>query len=475
MQQSMDLYACALREPGAWAEKRARLVASRASDAGAFDGYASVFGVVDSAGDMIMSGAFANSLQRRGASGVKMLWQHQASEPIGVWTKIVEDRRGLRVEGQLDLSVTRAREALSLMRSGAVDGLSIGFKTKRATLDKQSGLRKLFEVDLWEISIVTFPALAQARIESAKRREAMAPVTIDDLMMKLARLRAHRAAENFESKLRLFALSLERRYSPSQPRVPAGSREGGRWTSGGGGSGTPGNQTALNVDPNAASDANNQILPAQNRRVGPDLNATPAQLARESLSAERAAEAISRVREFDPEWWPTPVLTDPHDIESRIARNESDVREANARYTDLLRARIGDNNPPKDPLADLSSRRPVVSPSQSDVWPRAFDPTNLRHKLQKYLLDPDNPKNQGKADWFERALGFNQNNWEDLANQLYFDPLTADLKRETVWGERFNQWIRVTGVNGRVIDVEFVFQKDPSGNVTFITGLPSEK
>jgi hypothetical protein len=73
--------------------------------------------------------------------------------------------------------------------------------------------------------------------------------------MKLARLRAHRAAENFENKLRLFALSLERRYSPSQPRVPAGSREGGRWTSGGGGSGTPGNQTALNVDPNLVGDA----------------------------------------------------------------------------------------------------------------------------------------------------------------------------------------------------------------------------
>jgi HK97 family phage prohead protease len=333
-----------------WETKRANLAASQANEAGAFAGYASVFGAVDSTGDVIMPGAFAGSLQKRGVSSVKMLWQHQATEPIGVWTRIVEDRRGLKVEGQLDLSVARARETLSLIRSGAVDGLSIGFKTKRATLDKQNGLRKLLEVDLWEISIVTFPALELARIESAKRRRTAAPVTIDDLMMKLARLKAHRTTENFESKLRLFARTLDQRYSPEQPRVPAGSREGGRWTGGGGGSGAsgagrraPGNQTALNVDPNVASDANNQIAPAQGRRIITRFpQASASQLDRLESSRSLAIEAEARVREIDPAWKPEPALVDPNNIESRIAANANVTRQANARYFEFLRDKYGD-------------------------------------------------------------------------------------------------------------------------------------
>jgi HK97 family phage prohead protease len=136
MQQSSVLRACASPGIGAWEEKRAKLALSQANDAGAFEGYASVFGDVDSGGDVILPGAFAASLKKRGAAGVKMLWQHQAAEPIGVWAQIIEDGRGLKVRGQLDLSVARAREALSLLRSGAVDGLSIGFKTKRTTNDK---------------------------------------------------------------------------------------------------------------------------------------------------------------------------------------------------------------------------------------------------------------------------------------------------------------------------------------------------
>lgn len=98
-----------------------------------------------------------------------MLWQHQASEPIGVWKSIVEDGRGLRVVGQLNLAVARAREILSLMREGALDGLSIGFKTEQATTDKATGVRRLQKLDLWEISIVTFPMLPQARVSAVKR------------------------------------------------------------------------------------------------------------------------------------------------------------------------------------------------------------------------------------------------------------------------------------------------------------------
>ncbi len=191
----------ALRRIGAREVKRAEYPLLQANEAGAFSGYASLFGVVDSGGDMVMAGAFVRSLIKRGASGVKMLWQHQAAEPIGMWTSIVEDSRGLKVEGRLDLSVARAREALSLMRKGAIDGLSIGFRTRRATTEKSSGVRRLEEIDLWEISIVTFPMLPQARIGAVKQSRRAAP-NVEALGAKLARLRAQRAALEFAQALR---------------------------------------------------------------------------------------------------------------------------------------------------------------------------------------------------------------------------------------------------------------------------------
>ncbi|MGD9540652.1 HK97 family phage prohead protease [Methylocystis sp.] len=190
----------AMRIKGAPETKRAEQPLLQANEAGAFSGYASLFGVVDSGGDMVMAGAFARSLIKRGAQGVKMLWQHQAAEPIGMWTSIAEDSRGLKVEGRLDLSVARAREALSLMRKGAIDGLSIGFRTQRATTEKSSGVRRLHEIDLWEISIVTFPMLPQARI--GKVKQSGGAERIEALGAKLARLRAQRAALDFARALR---------------------------------------------------------------------------------------------------------------------------------------------------------------------------------------------------------------------------------------------------------------------------------
>ncbi|MBM3552714.1 MAG: HK97 family phage prohead protease [Alphaproteobacteria bacterium] len=191
----------ASREIGAREVKRAELPLLQANEAGAFSGYASLFGVVDSGGDMVMAGAFARSLIKRGASGVKMLWQHQAAEPIGLWASIVEDSRGLKVEGRLDLSVARAREALSLMRKGAIDGLSIGFRTRRATTEKSSGVRRLHEIDLWEISVVTFPMLSQARIGAVKQSRNAA-LSVEALGAKLARLRTQRATLEFAQALR---------------------------------------------------------------------------------------------------------------------------------------------------------------------------------------------------------------------------------------------------------------------------------
>lgn len=135
---------------------------------GQFEGYASLFRLPDLGKDMVEPGAFRDSLARRGAAGIRLLWQHEPSEPIGRWLSLVEDRRGLFVRGQLSLAVTRAREVHALMREGAVDGLSIGFRAERARTEPRSGLRRLERVDLWEVSVVTFPMLPQARISAVK-------------------------------------------------------------------------------------------------------------------------------------------------------------------------------------------------------------------------------------------------------------------------------------------------------------------
>lgn len=149
--------------------KRSALAVSRPSAAGAFEGYASLFGMVDMGRDEIMPGAFRESLSVRGPARIKMLWSHDAREPVGVWDSVVEDARGLKVAGRLNLDVARAREIHALMREGAIDGLSIGFRAQRAVTDRKSGVRRLFKVDLWEISLVTFPMLPQARVSSVKR------------------------------------------------------------------------------------------------------------------------------------------------------------------------------------------------------------------------------------------------------------------------------------------------------------------
>ena len=130
---------------------------------GAIEGYASLFGEVDQARDMVMPGAFAQTLKARGLRKIPMLFQHDPSEPVGVWLELKEDFRGLRARGRLIPDVMRARELLSLLKAGAVDGLSIGYRTVRGQIDPKSRVRRLYQVDLWEISIVTFPLLNGAR------------------------------------------------------------------------------------------------------------------------------------------------------------------------------------------------------------------------------------------------------------------------------------------------------------------------
>lgn len=135
------------------------------NDDGLFSGYGSVFGVVDSYKEVVAQGAFAESLQGRLPS---LLWQHRSGEPIGVYTAVKEDNIGLHVEGKLALKTARGAEAYELLKMGAISGLSIGFITREDSYDKVSGIRTLKKVDLWEVSLVTFPANDAARVSSVK-------------------------------------------------------------------------------------------------------------------------------------------------------------------------------------------------------------------------------------------------------------------------------------------------------------------
>lgn len=130
------------------------------------EGYASLFGASDRGGDVVCKGAYEDSLGT--GRRIQMLWQHDPAQPIGVWDEIREDAKGLYVKGRILESVEKGREAKALIEAGAIDGLSIGYRTVRAAKSDQ-GLRLLKEVELWEVSLVTFPMLPQARLDAARK------------------------------------------------------------------------------------------------------------------------------------------------------------------------------------------------------------------------------------------------------------------------------------------------------------------
>jgi len=134
---------------------------------GHFAGYASVFGVADNQRDVIVRGAFEKTLSEH-RDRIRMLWQHNHSEPIGHFTHLFEDKNGLYVEGKLITSISRAREAYALLKSGSINGLSIGYVPIKHHFDATKNLRYITEVDLWEISLVTFPANEAARVTVVK-------------------------------------------------------------------------------------------------------------------------------------------------------------------------------------------------------------------------------------------------------------------------------------------------------------------
>lgn len=132
---------------------------------GTFTGYGSVFGVKDAYDEIVVPGAFSESIEQRKPA---LLWQHRSGEPIGVYEEVREDSVGLYLKGKLALKTARGAEAYELLKMNALSGLSIGFVTREDTFDQKTGIRTLKKVDLWEVSLVTFPANDAARITGVK-------------------------------------------------------------------------------------------------------------------------------------------------------------------------------------------------------------------------------------------------------------------------------------------------------------------
>lgn len=177
-------------------------------EARVFEGYGSIFNNEDSYGDIVMPGAFTRSLKSRTP---KLLWQHRMDEPVGVFNEIREDATGLYVKGRI-LDTQRGMDAYKLLKGGAINGLSIGFITVKASYsDKKSNVRMLEDLELFEISLVTFPANESANVMRVKSLDG---VGVDQLT---------EYKRNIEAALRdAGASDSVARYIASQIKSPAG-------------------------------------------------------------------------------------------------------------------------------------------------------------------------------------------------------------------------------------------------------------
>lgn len=163
--------------PSSGREFRSYALQIKAAEDGVIEGYGSVFGVRDNYDDVIAKGAFSASLTEHKTNGTMpaMLWQHSSDHPIGIWTEMVEDAKGLRIKGQLALETVKGKEAHALLKLGALNGLSIGFMSVPGTSKyNDDGVRVLTQIDLWEVSLVTFPANEKARVTNVKSSEELA-------------------------------------------------------------------------------------------------------------------------------------------------------------------------------------------------------------------------------------------------------------------------------------------------------------
>ena len=151
---------------------------------GTIYGYGSKFGLVDSYGESVQKGAFRKSLAawRKSKRPIPMLWQHDSQQPIGAWHEFEEDETGLLLKGLIATDTSKGSDAWRLVKAQAVGGLSIGYKEVRAdpfTWEPTETPRRLLELDLREVSVVTFPALKEAQIDKVKASIACGePLTI---------------------------------------------------------------------------------------------------------------------------------------------------------------------------------------------------------------------------------------------------------------------------------------------------------
>lgn len=129
------------------------------------EGYASVFNNLDNGYDIVLPGAFLKSLKKK--SSVPMLWQHDRGQPVGVWDEMEEREKGLFVKGTI-LDTALGTDAYKLVKAGAVKGMSIGYSPKKYEIDQKTGVRQLKELDLFEVSLVTFPMNEKAQITRVK-------------------------------------------------------------------------------------------------------------------------------------------------------------------------------------------------------------------------------------------------------------------------------------------------------------------
>ncbi|AZL15556.1 HK97 family phage prohead protease [Rickettsiales endosymbiont of Stachyamoeba lipophora] len=139
---------------------------------GFFSGYASVFNITDLHGDIIQSGAFLESLKRKQPSEIKLLWQHKTDEPIGIINSLYENEFGLCINARLLLELKRAQEAYTLMQHNVLGGMSIGYQVKKYSYNPKLKQRIITELDLLEISLVTFPANPQCKITNLKQAKS---------------------------------------------------------------------------------------------------------------------------------------------------------------------------------------------------------------------------------------------------------------------------------------------------------------
>lgn len=147
-------------------------------------GYASVFDQVDLGGDSVKSGAFASSILQLKDGRLPMLFGHETAAPIGVWDRITEDRTGLFVSGRIITGSAQADRTIRLIREGALNGLSIGYRVRRKVTSARG--RILTELDLWEVSVVAFPMQRSARITQIGDTENLSPTLNSQLQRNIA-------------------------------------------------------------------------------------------------------------------------------------------------------------------------------------------------------------------------------------------------------------------------------------------------